>query len=94
MRNATQLISFVNVIIAVIPPVFYPISTLPDPLQLVSYFVPTTHASLMLQYSMGFPVPDGWSIYLGLLVRNLFWIFYANCQEKGVMARELSKSGS
>ncbi len=55
MRNATQLISFVNVIIAVIPPVFYSIDKLPFSLQVVSYFIPTTHASLMLQYSMGFP---------------------------------------
>src|ERR671920_2115181 len=76
MRNATQLISFVNVLIAVIPPVFYSIDRLPLPLQIISYFVPTTHASLMLQYSMGFPTPKEWSISLGLIVQISYLIFF------------------
>src|SRR6058998_1291230 len=46
MRNATQIISFVNVLLAVLPPVFYPIMHLPDWLRYLSYAVPTTHASL------------------------------------------------
>jgi ABC-2 type transport system permease protein len=88
MRNATQLISFVNVIIAVVPPVFYPISTLPEPLQIISYFVPTTHASLMLQYSMGFPIPDEWSIYLGLLVQGIYFAFFMLIAKKRALWRE------
>ncbi len=88
MRNATQLISFVNVVIAVVPPVFYPISTLPEPLQIASYFVPTTHASLMLQYSMGFPIPDGWSIYLGLLVQAIYFGFFMLIAKKRALWRE------
>src|ERR671929_1749269 len=32
MRNATQVISFVNVILAVLPPVFYSMDVMPDPL--------------------------------------------------------------
>src|SRR5436190_10251913 len=47
MRNATQLISFVNVILAVILPVFYSIGRLPLELQYLAYAVPTTHASLI-----------------------------------------------
>ncbi|MFZ0655905.1 MAG: ABC transporter permease, partial [Nitrososphaeraceae archaeon] len=46
MRNVTQIISFVNVILSIIPPVFYSIERLPIQLQYASYFVPTTHASL------------------------------------------------
>ena len=69
MRNATQVISFVNVILAVLPPVFYTIRRLPSDLQYVAYLVPTTHASLMLQYTMGFPTPKEWSVALGLLVQ-------------------------
>jgi ABC-2 type transport system permease protein len=65
MRNATQIISFVNVILAVLPPVYYSIERLPTELQYLAYFVPTTHASLMLQYIMGMPTPEGWSIGLG-----------------------------
>src|ERR671937_1815346 len=74
MRNATQLISFVNVILAVLPPVFYSIQHLPLQLQYISYLVPTTHASLMLQYSMGFPIPREWSIALGFIVQISYLI--------------------
>src|SRR5881396_2154573 len=41
MRNATQVISFVNVILAVIPPVYYSIDRLPIALHYLSYTVPT-----------------------------------------------------
>jgi ABC-2 type transport system permease protein len=74
MRNATQVISFVNVILAVLPPVFYPVSRLPLVLQYLAYAVPTTHASLMLQYTMGLPTPKDWSIGLGLLVQILYLV--------------------
>src|SRR5438094_4724315 len=72
MRNATQVISFVNVILAVLPPVFYSICRLPLDLQYLAYVVSTTHASLMLQYTMGLPTPIQWSISLGLLVLVLY----------------------
>jgi ABC-2 type transport system permease protein len=88
MRNATQLISFVNVILAVIPPVFYSIDRLPLPLQIISYFVPTTHASLMLQYSMGFPTPSQWSISLGLFVQIAYLIFFVVLAKKKALWRE------
>lgn len=88
MRNATQLISFVNVVIAVIPPVFYSIDKLPEALQFISYLVPTTHASLMLQYSMGFSIPEGWSITLGLVVQSLYFIFFIMIAKKKALWRE------
>lgn len=88
MRNATQLISFVNVVIAVVPPVFYSIDRLPEVLQILSYAVPTTHASLMLQYSMGFPVPQGWSISLGLTVQCLYFVFFLVIAKKKALWRE------
>ena len=88
MRNATQLISFVNVIIAIIPPVFYSIEKLPVDLQFISYFVPTTHASLMLQYSMGFPVPQGWTISLGLFVQTAYFVFFILVAKKKALWRE------
>ena len=89
MRNATQLISFVNVIIAIIPPVFYSIEKLPVELQFISYFVPTTHASLMLQYSMGFPVPPGWSISLGLLVQTVYFVFFILVAKKKLCGEKI-----
>ena len=36
MRNATQIISFVNIFLAILPPVFYSISKLPETLQYAS----------------------------------------------------------
>jgi len=68
MKNATQIISFVNVFLAVLPPVYYTIERLPEWLQYVAYAVPTTHASLMIQYSMGLSVPENWTIFIGILV--------------------------
>lgn len=71
MRNATQVISFVNVVLAVLPPVFYPIANLPgDALRYLAYAVPTTHASLMLQHAMGIGTPPAdWSLGLGFGVQ-------------------------
>jgi ABC-2 type transport system permease protein len=74
MRNATQIISFVNVILAVLPPVFYSIERLPLELQYIAYAVPTTHASLMLQYIMGIPTPEGWNVELGLSVQVIYLV--------------------
>ena len=88
MRNATQLISFVNVVIAIIPPVFYSIEKLPIDLQFIAYLVPTTHASLLLQYSMGFPVPQGWTISLGLFVQTVYFIFFIIVAKKKALWRE------
>lgn len=68
MKNATQIISFVNVFLAVLPPVYYTIERLPEWLQYVAYAVPTTHASLMIQYSMGLNVPENWTIFIGIFV--------------------------
>src|ERR671932_1869350 len=74
MRNATQVISFVNVILAVLPPIFYPINIVPEVLRPLAYAVPTTHASLILQYIMGMPTPAGWSVVVGLVVQIVYLV--------------------
>src|SRR5919198_2412711 len=74
MRNATQVISFVNVILTVIPPVYYSIERLPLALQYLSYLAPTTHASIILQYTMGLSTPKQWSIPLGIGVQIAYLI--------------------
>lgn len=89
MRNATQVISFVNVILAVLPPVFYSISRLPLDLQYLAYIVPTTHASLMLQYTMGLPTPKEWSIALGLLVQVSYLIGFVMLAKTKAIWREV-----
>jgi ABC-2 type transport system permease protein len=72
MKNATQIISFVNIFLAILPPVFYSISKLPETLQYASYLVPTTHASLMIQYAMGFDTPQNWSLFIGVSVQLVY----------------------
>ncbi len=85
MRNATQVISFVNVILAVLPPVFYSVATLPDTLRYLSYAVPTTHASILLQYVMGLPTPADWSLALGLGVQAAYLVgFVALAKTKAI----------
>ncbi|NWG36945.1 MAG: ABC transporter permease [Nitrososphaera sp.] len=85
MRNATQVISFVNVILAVLPPVFYSVTTLPDSLRYLSYAVPTTHASIMFQATMGLPVPADWSLGFGFAVQVAYLVgFVALAKTKAI----------
>jgi ABC-2 type transport system permease protein len=42
----------------------------------------------MLLYSMGFPVPEGWSISLGLLVQTAYFIFFILVAKKKALWRE------
>ena len=85
MRNATQVISFVNVILAVLPPVFYPIDIVPWVLRPLAYALPTTHASLILQYMMGMPAPAGWSVGFGFAVQIAYLVgFIALAKSKAI----------
>jgi len=74
MKNATQIISFVNVLLAVLPPVFYSVNKLPLQLQYLSYSIPTTHASLILQSLMGLETPKEWSLSLGFCILSIYLI--------------------
>jgi ABC-2 type transport system permease protein len=69
MRNATQVISFVNVILAVLPPVFYSPDIIPPALQPLVYALPTTHASLMFQHLMQRETPEVWSLGFGFAIQ-------------------------
>jgi ABC-2 type transport system permease protein len=89
MRNATQIISFVNVILAVLPPVFYSVERLPLELQYIAYAVPTTHASLMLQYIMGIPTPEGWNVELGLSVQVIYLVGFMLLAKTKAVWRDL-----
>jgi ABC-2 type transport system permease protein len=89
MRNATQIISFVNVILAVLPPVFYSVERLPLELQYIAYAVPTTHASLMLQYIMGIPTPEEWNLELGLAVQVIYLVGFVLLAKTKAVWRDL-----
>ena len=54
IRNAWQTSLVVGLILAVLPPVFYPIDRVPESLLWLAYIPPTTHAALILRDSIGF----------------------------------------
>lgn len=88
MRNATQVISFVNVILAVLPPVFYSVSVLPDTLRYLSYAVPTTHASIMFQQTLGLPTPADWSLGFGFAVQIAYLVGFVALAKTKALWRE------
>jgi ABC-2 type transport system permease protein len=88
MRNATQVISFVNVILTILPPVFYPITFMPEVLQPLAYAMPTTHASLMLQHIMGDPTPEGWSLGFGFAVQVAYLVGFVVLAKTKAIWRE------
>ena len=85
MRNATQVISFVNVILAILPPVFYSIGRIPEILRPLAYAMPTTHASLILQYVMNNKTPPEWSLAFGFGVLIAYLVgFVALAKTKAI----------
>ncbi len=88
MRNATQVISFVNVVLAVLPPIFYPVTNLPESLQYLAYAVPTTHASMMFQSIMGLPTPENWSLALGFAVQVAYLVGFVTLAKTKAIWRE------
>ena len=54
-RTAFITVSFISIVLSVLPPVFYPITTLPETLRTVAELVPTTHAATLIRAVMGMP---------------------------------------
>jgi ABC-2 type transport system permease protein len=55
-RTAFLTVSFISIILSVLPPVFYPMQVLPAQVRWLSELVPTTHASVLIQGLSGLPV--------------------------------------
>jgi ABC-2 type transport system permease protein len=55
-RTAFITVSFISIVLSVLPPVFYPITTLPEPLRPIAELVPTTHAANLIRSVMGMPL--------------------------------------
>jgi ABC-2 type transport system permease protein len=55
-RTAYLTVTFISIIISVLPPVFYPIRVLPAQVRWLSELAPTTHASVLIQALSGLPV--------------------------------------
>jgi ABC-2 type transport system permease protein len=77
-RFVESFVAFLRIAIVVLPPVFYPLSIVhTEELRYLAYAIPTTHASLILQYAMGFPQTLGWSPELGFAVIIAYIIGFA-----------------
>lgn len=87
-RNVRQLISLITIIVAVIPPIFYSIEILPPEMRYISYGLPTTHASLVIQYAMGYPTPSDWSLFLGLFIHGAYLFAFLGLASKRAVWRE------
>jgi ABC-2 type transport system permease protein len=58
-RSAFLTVSFISIILSVLPPVFYPLQLIPASFRWVAELVPTTHASVLVQSSVGLPSIPG-----------------------------------
>jgi ABC-2 type transport system permease protein len=79
-RFVESFVAFLRIAIVVLPPVFYPLSIVhTEELRYLAYAIPTTHASLILQYAMGFPqtLGNSWSPELGFAVIIAYIIGFA-----------------
>jgi ABC-2 type transport system permease protein len=90
-RNTKQWISLITILMAVIPPVFYSPDSLPIELRYLAYVLPTTHASLVIQYSMGFHTPQEWSIYYALLVQGTYLAIFIILVNKKILGEKDNK---
>lgn len=52
-RSAFTITSLVTTLLTVLPPVFYPITIIPQNFRALAYFVPTTHLSVLIQFMLG-----------------------------------------
>jgi len=55
-RSAYLTVTFISIILSVLPPVFYPIRLLPQQMRWLAELVPTTHTSVLIQGLSGLPV--------------------------------------
>jgi len=87
IRNAWQVSLLIGLILAVLPPVFYPIERIPETLLWAAYIPPTTHAALILRDSIGLTsnldITYSWIILLAYTVAFLALATYrAQWREK------------
>jgi ABC-2 type transport system permease protein len=89
-RFVESFIAFLRIAVVVLPPVFYPLTIMPIELRYLAYAIPTTHASLILQYAMGVPqaLEEGWSPELGLAIIVAYIVGFALLAKTKAIWRE------
>ncbi|MDV3244804.1 MAG: ABC transporter permease [Nitrososphaerales archaeon] len=55
-RTAFLTVSFISILLSILPPVFYPIRVIPEQVRWLASLVPTTHSSVLIQNAVGLPV--------------------------------------
>jgi ABC-2 type transport system permease protein len=73
-RSAFSVTSLVATLLTVLPPVFYPISVIPEKFRFLAYLAPTTHLSILMQSTLGlqkYPHDQllaSWTVLLGFTI--------------------------
>jgi len=52
-RSAFTITSLVSTLLTVLPPIYYPITIIPQSFRFVAYFIPTTHLAVLIQSMLG-----------------------------------------
>jgi len=74
-RTAFITVSFISIVLSVLPPVFYPITTLPNSLRPIAEIVPTTHAANLIRSVMGLPL-NGTQLLVSWLALPAFTVAF------------------
>jgi ABC-2 type transport system permease protein len=89
-RFVESFIAFLRIAIVVVPPVFYPLSIVPTTeLRYVAFAIPTTQASMILQYGMGSSqIIEGWSPEIGFAIIFAYLVGFALLAKMKAVWRE------
>lgn len=74
-RTAFITVSFISIVLSILPPVFYPISTLPPFLRPIAELIPTTHSANLIRSVMGMP-SGGSEIFVSWLALPAFTLAF------------------
>lgn len=69
IRETFAIAPLLSLVLSVLPPVYYPLSLIPESYRFLGYLAPTADASLLIQSAFGIPSPGtDWFVAAGALV--------------------------
>jgi ABC-2 type transport system permease protein len=74
-RTAFLTVSFISILLSILPPVFYPISLIPGQFRWLAELVPTTHSSVLIQNAVGLPVASS-EVFVSWLALPFFTVAF------------------
>ncbi len=83
-RTAFLTVAFISIVLSVLPPVFYPLQTIPGQLRWLAELVPTTHSSVLIENAVGLPstTPQVLLSWLALPVFTIIFLSLAMFKAK------------